>query len=123
MTDKTDGSPDSWRWKFGDGETSTKQNPLHIYRSNGVYNVKLVVTNEHKSDTTIRENFILVSRQKWRFFCHDEIEKTSAAVGPDGTIYIGAFDGYLYAVKGMAPPADTPWPMYKYDPRHTGRQE
>jgi hypothetical protein len=33
----------SWNWDFGDGTTSTLQNPTHIYSSAGNYTVKLVV--------------------------------------------------------------------------------
>lgn len=32
----------SWMWDFGDGHTSTLQNPTHIYNSNGSYNITLV---------------------------------------------------------------------------------
>lgn len=33
----------SWSWDFGDGTTSTLQNPSHAYTTPGVYNVKLTV--------------------------------------------------------------------------------
>jgi gliding motility-associated-like protein len=36
----------SWLWEFGDGQTSTEQNPLHIYNSPGDYTVKLTVRNK-----------------------------------------------------------------------------
>ncbi|NVK07721.1 MAG: PKD domain-containing protein [Tenacibaculum sp.] len=32
-----------WLWNFGDGNTSTKQNPTHTYESVGVYNVSLTI--------------------------------------------------------------------------------
>jgi gliding motility-associated-like protein len=34
----------NWDWDFGDGTTSSLQNPSHTYTADGVYNVKLVVT-------------------------------------------------------------------------------
>lgn len=34
----------SWNWNFGDGGTSTQQNPVHTYTNDGTYNVQLVVT-------------------------------------------------------------------------------
>lgn len=34
-----------WLWDFGDGNSSTLQNPLHIYQTNGNYNVTLTITN------------------------------------------------------------------------------
>jgi gliding motility-associated-like protein len=45
----------SWQWMFGDGSTSTQQNPQHTYGNWGAYNVTLQVTNSAgcMSDTTI----------------------------------------------------------------------
>jgi len=34
----------SWYWDFGDGTTSTRQNPQHTYTTMGVYTVSLTVT-------------------------------------------------------------------------------
>ena len=44
FTDKSIGA-DSWNWDFGDGTTSTLQNPTHTYSSVGLYTVKLTVLN------------------------------------------------------------------------------
>jgi PKD repeat protein len=35
----------SWNWNFGDGTTSTQQNPLHVYTNIGTFQPSLVVTN------------------------------------------------------------------------------
>ncbi len=35
----------SYAWDFGDGNTSTEENPTHVYMSAGTYAVKLVATN------------------------------------------------------------------------------
>lgn len=35
----------NWGWNFGDGDTSTIQNPTHIYALGGNYNVTLIVSN------------------------------------------------------------------------------
>ncbi|PWT99543.1 MAG: hypothetical protein C5B52_10480 [Bacteroidetes bacterium] len=37
------GSISSWSWDFGDGNTSTSQNPLHNYAATGTYNVTLTI--------------------------------------------------------------------------------
>ncbi len=36
--------PDTWFWEFGDGSTSTVQNPVHNYTSQGEFTVTLTVT-------------------------------------------------------------------------------
>lgn len=41
----------SYSWNFGDGSTSTIQNPSHTYAANGTYIVTLVVTNACGTDT------------------------------------------------------------------------
>jgi outer membrane protein assembly factor BamB len=47
------GEPDySWYWDFGDGNTSTKQNPIHTYTALGEYNVTLTVTDESNNIAT-----------------------------------------------------------------------
>ncbi len=42
----SDGSIVSWYWEFGDGATSTTQNPSHTYGSDGTYGVTLTVTDD-----------------------------------------------------------------------------
>ncbi len=36
----------SWDWKFGDGNSSTQQNPVHTYTDNGIYQVELSINNK-----------------------------------------------------------------------------
>ena len=52
----------SWSWDFGDGNTSTDQNPVHLYVTNGAYNVTLVSTNQFGSSTEVKPSFINVDR-------------------------------------------------------------
>jgi PKD repeat protein len=41
--DTTVGSPTFWLWRFGDGTTSTAQNPSHAYRAPASYTVTLLI--------------------------------------------------------------------------------
>ncbi|MDD1702004.1 MAG: PKD domain-containing protein [Methanoregula sp.] len=54
--------PTSWTWDFGDGTTSTDQNPGHVYQTAGVYTVTQTVTNIFGSDTLVRKDFITVGQ-------------------------------------------------------------
>ncbi len=40
------GDPNSWLWDFGDGTTSTEQNPLHAFPQQGTYLVCLTIEND-----------------------------------------------------------------------------
>ncbi len=42
---------DNWAWDFGDGGTSTSQNPVYTYAADGIYNVCLITTNSCSADT------------------------------------------------------------------------
>ena len=42
----------SWSWNFGDGNTSTMENPSHSYTSSGSYDVRLITSNACGSDTS-----------------------------------------------------------------------
>lgn len=58
----SNGSPATYNWDFGDGTTSTNQNPQHIYAAAGLYNVTLIVTNSFGcSKTLTKQNYISIS--------------------------------------------------------------
>ena len=51
----------SWNWTFGDGATSTLQNPSHTYQTAGTYNVSLTVNNGTATDTETKNAYISVT--------------------------------------------------------------
>ena len=60
FTDKSTGSPSSWKWSFGDGTSSTAKNPVHTYRKAGKYTVGLTVKNAKGSNTKTMSGYITV---------------------------------------------------------------
>jgi Zn-dependent metalloprotease len=62
FTDASTGGPTSWLWNFGDGFTSTLQNPSHVYTANGTYTVSLTATNAIGSSTFTRTAYINISK-------------------------------------------------------------
>lgn len=49
----------SWFWDFGDGSTSTQQNPVHAYNRAGSFLVTLTVKNDTCEHTTTRQMVIV----------------------------------------------------------------
>jgi len=56
--DASSGSPTSWLWNFGDGETSTEQNPVHEYKNSGIYTVALTVRNQYGTGQKVEKDYI-----------------------------------------------------------------
>ncbi len=54
FTDRSTGSPSSWLWSFGDGSTSSAQNPVHAFAAQGSYTVSLTVANAVSQSMTSR---------------------------------------------------------------------
>lgn len=57
----TPSSAIQWQWDFGDGTTSSLQNPLHVYGGSGVYDITLITTNQLGcTDSAILPGYIQV---------------------------------------------------------------
>jgi PKD repeat protein len=61
FTDTSTGRAFSWLWNFGDGKTSTEQNPNHTYKKPGSYIVSLTVVGPGGSDTETKMDYIQVA--------------------------------------------------------------
>ena len=94
FNDTSAGSPMSWSWAFGDGNTSTEQHPIHTYRTPGTYTVNLTVSTGSDSDAFSRPDYITVTNMKGDF-------------KGDGKVDIGdvAFVAHMVVGKAAADPA------------------
>ena len=93
FTDRSPGNPTQWFWDFGDGQTSTAQNPSHTYTTTGSFDVKLTTVGGGGScsGTTVKTGYI-------------KIKTPTASINnanPLGTCVTGSIGGSSYDV---APP-------------------
>jgi PKD repeat protein len=98
FTDYSTGSVASWHWDFGDGTTSTEQNPVHRYRTAGNFSVSLTVQGPGGSDTQTRHN-------------HVNIPLVMADANNDGTLDLKDVVLGLQLMGGVKP--DFPFDMEK----------
>ncbi len=70
FTDKSIAA-DSWLWDFGDGQTSTDQNPIHTYANSGSYLVTLIVGNNATGCTYTKTGNVLIVNQLADFVASD----------------------------------------------------
>ena len=75
------GSVASWNWDFGDGESSTAQNPSHVYSAGGNFNVTLQVKNSNGCVATLSKTaFIQISSGALADFSNDATSSCGAPV-------------------------------------------
>jgi gliding motility-associated-like protein len=105
----------TYKWDFGDGNTSTQQNPVHNYITTGNYTIKLIVTNSSGcADTLIKANAVNIGFVQPKFTSPDSVcvgagaifTNTSTPATTAATWYFG--DGTtantINAVKAYAAP-------------------
>ncbi|MFT3936499.1 MAG: PKD domain-containing protein [Chitinophagaceae bacterium] len=75
FTDSSSGRTLTYSWNFGDGVTSTLQNPIHLYPPvDSAYDVKLVVTDSVGcSDSTTLNKYIAIRSPKSSFTAKDTV--------------------------------------------------
>jgi PKD repeat protein len=77
FTDLSTGNPTSWSWTFGDGGTSTAQNPTYEYTTPGTYTVSLTAYNAYGQDTETKTGYITVTEPgvgDWVVITYDDFE-------------------------------------------------
>jgi len=73
FTDLSGGSPNQWRWDFGDGRSSIQQNPTHTYTHPGTFRVQLTASGTNVAGSLTRAGYIVVRDQPTAAF---DAEKT-----------------------------------------------
>ena len=88
-----DGRIVSWSWAFGDGATSTAQNPTYRYTNNGTYTVTLIVTDDGGLTNNKSHSITVANLPPTASFTHspastisDNIQFTDTSSDPDGRI-------------------------------------
>jgi len=60
FSDESTGNPTSWKWTFGDGDSSLLQNPVHTYQSEGLFTVKLSISDGANGFALEKKDYIRV---------------------------------------------------------------
>ncbi len=61
FTDLTTGPANKWLWLFGDGSSSSQQNPKHAYQDTGYFDITLIVWDNGCPDTLKFSQYIHIS--------------------------------------------------------------
>jgi gliding motility-associated-like protein len=109
FTDQSTGGADQWLWDFGDGGTSTLQNPIYTYTKPGTYDVTLTAYNQGCLQSLKKTAFITINPPLADFSftaaCgqNNNFTFTDKSTGPVSTWLWDFGDGTTYS--GQTPPA------------------
>lgn len=67
------GNVTAWLWDFGDGSTSTVQNPPHTYVTAGNYSVTLTASNAYGTSTLTKPDYIRVTKSFINFIIDENV--------------------------------------------------
>ena len=109
----TDAPVTSWEWDFeNDGIIdSYEQNPIHTYTEEGLYSVKLTVSDGISTDTLIKNDYIkvlphyLVYSNDFATAPGDEWSNQTITTSPSGRTFLGRFcnDEVIYTNQNLPP--------------------
>ena len=104
FSDASTGSVNTYSWTFGDGGTSSAQNPSHSYASAGSYTVSLTVTGPGGSDGETKAGYITVTDPPggaWTIITYDDFESGFGSYTVGGSD-CARYTGGTYAHQGGA---------------------
>ena len=97
-----------YAWDFGDGNSITQQNPIHIYTEPGFYTVQLTIqdTNTNCYDTKTRFEYIKISRPFQPFLEHINCDSINQISLQDTNSHANSYlwqmgDGSIYNIPNI----------------------
>lgn len=115
FTDRTSGYPVSWNWNFGDGQESSKQNPVHTYWVSGEYTVSLTASNEYGTSTATKDYYIHVMPQLNAKFTADPKSGTVPLVVRFSDISTGSPETWYWVFGDGSTSVGNPNPVHVYN--------
>ncbi len=102
--DQSTNSPNSWFWEFGDGQTSSQQNPIYTYPEPGIYSVKLTAGNIAGSDIEIKTSLITVLAP----MSVTAINGNNGCIGTPVTLQASGANSYTWSGTGINNSTENP---------------
>lgn len=81
FTDLSTGQPGAWSWDFGDGGSSSAQNPSYTYAAAGTYSVSLTASSACGSDLVTKTGYITVSEPEPMAYAQSDIPVAGTVTG------------------------------------------
>ncbi|HEX8510950.1 MAG TPA: PKD domain-containing protein [Propionibacteriaceae bacterium] len=92
----SDGTISTYAWDFGDGSTGTASTPSHTYRGTGTYAVKLTVTDDDGSTTSLTKSIVVAPAA----LAQDSFDRTVTRWGTADKGGAWSLSGSTYSTNG-----------------------
>lgn len=93
----------AYHWDFGDGTTSTLQNPpQHLYQQPGIYEVKLAVKGFDGCDSdTLKRNILISDYPVAGFSVYDTCQGKLPRIADESTVTAGTISNWSWVLDGL----------------------
>lgn len=108
ITNSNIGTIVSWDWNFGDGNTSTDQNPVHTYATSGIYSVTLTTVTSNNCQGTITKPVDINPFPVVNFAVPPVCESFPANFS-NGTLFQNTIGAWSWDFGDGSPPNTTDW--------------
>ncbi len=85
-TNTSNGNMTSWLWNFGDGNTSSIQNPSHLYSSPGTYTVQLISSSNYGCTDSISHSVTIHSLPIANFYSNQVCANSPTSLWDSSTV-------------------------------------
>lgn len=97
ITNTSCGVTTNYLWRFGNGSTSTKENPKHKYASAGSYDVTLVVTKQGNIKDSIKQTIVVNANPSTGFSLTNACAGSSTSFTNSSSISSGSIASYEWS--------------------------
>lgn len=104
----------SWEWDFGDGNLSNIPNPSHVYGTNGVFSVQLIITSDNGCKDTFDLNVLVHAKPVAAIIATDNCQFEQVNFNDNSTINQGSIVGWNWNFDDGNPNSNVENPNHIY---------
>ena len=90
------GSVSAWAWNFGDGKSSSSQNPSHLYGASGTYTVTLIITTGFSCKDTISKTVTVYPKPIADFTTTNKCQDEGLSFTDGSSVSSGSVTGWAW---------------------------
>jgi gliding motility-associated-like protein len=115
FTNQSTGPNLTYLWKFGDGTTSTQQNPVHTFTADGIFSISLFITDQYGcTDSISKTKYVTIITPVADFIMSDSLSACPPMIVQLTDLSVNAITKNWNFGDGTSATTDNPSHFYNY---------